>query len=193
MVMNEMDYKMEEYKELCSFIRTFFTLRIAVVSICISIFGAIFIFSTVPSVSFGKEYASIVLFLTILASAKLTSAISRAIYRMEMHISNELESKLNLSFFSNWIKYLKNEKWDNVTRAIIPIYMTLNILGAIYYIVIIWADVEKQIQSVNKELLIICTVTLINTVIFIWNILILTKDIDPSKVINQFERKSEES
>ena len=175
----------EEYNSLCHFIQNLFVVRITIISISISIFAAIFIFSNSSYIKIQTVFLlTIILLLVILASIHLTIAISRAIYRTEIYISKIIEPKLRISWFSTWLEYAKFAKRDNTTVAIRPIYFVLNIIAIsnmLISLINISRDFIKGIIPIFFFILVIS--------IFLWNIKLLVWGLYPKKIIGDFNEK----
>jgi len=174
----------EEYVSLWAFIRTLFVLRTTIISICISIFAGVFVFSS--SVSLKTEphaFLSTILLLVVLSSLRLTVAITRAIYRVEIYIKRCIEPGLGIAFLSNWLDYAKSAEKDNMTRALLPIYFVLNIIALLY-------SVQCLAHQELRRLLGILPISLIviDALLFLWNLKTLTLGLYPRRIIREFEK-----
>lgn len=180
----------EEYKSLWAYLLTLLKIRVGIISICISIFAAVLVFSTRVSINIELgALLSAILLLSIMASLKITLAITRTIYRTDIYISKELEPRLGAHYITAWLEYIKVVKTDNMTTSILPVYLMLNVIALLFAILQFSPkELETFINKANYLKLIVPGGGLLLILLFIWNLKIALFGLFPKRIVKEMDK-----
>ncbi len=170
---------LHEYDELVSYMRTFWTLRTAVLAIGLTLLGLIFSSST-TAVFPSKQACDFSLMILLFAISKMLGSLTRSLYLYTFRLLDISEELKAPGFWKIWPIYLKKNPRDCGSAAYLVLLRFLNIIILLYIIsthsyLIMQGQRVLNIESVISFILILFTL-----IIFIVNNHIVSCELNPA-------------